>query len=89
MKHRNGTVTLEIYVVFGIYLYTLSIATAVTRILEKATFLQSNKVILHYSTEAMLINCLGIWIVVLGGFVIHAIIVPVTGSGGANRVAAE
>jgi hypothetical protein len=52
----------------------LAVVTATTGILKKATFLQTNNVISSYSTEAMLVNSLGILIVVLGGFVTLAIV---------------
>lgn len=61
---------------FGVYIYALAIATAATGILEKATFLQTSKVISRYSTEALLVNSLGILIVVLGGFVTLATVTP-------------
>ncbi|KAL9271327.1 Transmembrane ascorbate ferrireductase 2-like protein [Drosera capensis] len=64
---------------FGLYIYALAIATATTGILEKATFLQLNKVISRFSSEAMLVNSMGILIVVLGGFVILAVITPAKG----------
>ncbi|PIA63486.1 hypothetical protein AQUCO_00201083v1 [Aquilegia coerulea] len=86
---NTRTALLPWHIFFGIYLYVLAIATAATGILEKATFLQSNKVISRYSSEAMLINSLGIFIVVLGGFVILAIIVPDATKVAANRVATD
>ncbi|XP_050381033.1 transmembrane ascorbate ferrireductase 2 [Argentina anserina] len=64
------------HVFFGIYIYALAVATVTTGILEKATFLQAKDVISRYSTEAMLINSLGILVVALGGFVILAVIAP-------------
>lgn len=77
---RNSRVTLlPWHVFFGVYIYALAVATVTTGILEKATFLQTNKVISRYSTEALLVNSLGILIVVLGGFVILAVVTPVNG----------
>ncbi|XP_054806293.1 transmembrane ascorbate ferrireductase 2 [Prosopis cineraria] len=74
---RNSRATLlPWHVFFGIYIYALALATATTGILEKATFLQTNKVISRYSGEAMLVNSLGILIVILGGFVILGIVAP-------------
>ncbi len=58
----------------GVYIYAFAVVTATTGILKKATFLQTNNVISSYSTEAMLVNSLGILIVVLGGFVTLAIV---------------
>ncbi|XP_078428391.1 cytochrome B561-1 isoform X3 [Wolffia australiana] len=65
------------HVFLGVYIYALAIAATVTGILEKATFLQSSKVIARYSTEAFLVNLLGIFITLLGGLVILAVINPV------------
>ncbi|KAJ4961797.1 hypothetical protein NE237_021707 [Protea cynaroides] len=73
------------HVFFGVYIYALAVATVVTGILEKATFLQSSKVISRYSTEAMLVNSLGISIVVLGGLVVLAVITPTITKGDAYR----
>jgi cytochrome b-561 len=64
------------HVFFGIYIYALAIATTTTGILEKATFLQTNNVISRYSSEAILVNCLGVLIVALGGFVILGLVTP-------------
>ncbi|XVF20582.1 hypothetical protein REPUB_Repub12eG0013000 [Reevesia pubescens] len=73
------------HVFFGMYTYALAVATATTGILEKLTFLQTNQVISRYSTEAMLVNSLGILIVVMGGFVILATVTPVNGKSDAHR----
>lgn len=62
------------HVFLGVYIYALAIATVTTGFLEKATFLQTNKVISRYSTEALLVNSLGVLVVGLGGFVILAVI---------------
>lgn len=75
-RHSKASL-LPWHVFFGIYIYALAIATCSTGILEKATFLQTNQVISRYSTEALLVNSLGILIVVLGGFVILAVVSPV------------
>ncbi|CAA3026795.1 probable transmembrane ascorbate ferrireductase 2 [Olea europaea subsp. europaea] len=75
-RHSKASL-LPWHVFFGIYMYALAIATCTTGILEKATFLQTNQVISRYSTEALLVNSLGILIVVLGGFVILAVVSPV------------
>ncbi|KAJ6322108.1 hypothetical protein OIU77_012064 [Salix suchowensis] len=55
------------HVLIGIYIYALAVATTVTGILEKATFLQVHNITSHYSTEAFLVNSLGILVVVLSG----------------------
>ncbi|RWW30364.1 hypothetical protein GW17_00005058, partial [Ensete ventricosum] len=62
------------HVFFGVYIYALAIVTAITGLLEKATFLQASKTILRYSNEAFLINSLGISLILLGGFVILALV---------------
>ncbi|KAK8541780.1 hypothetical protein V6N13_137629 [Hibiscus sabdariffa] len=67
------------HVFFGMYTYALAVATTTTGILEKLTFLQTNRVISRYSTEALLVNSLGVLIVVLGGVVILATLTPVNG----------
>ncbi|KAL4308207.1 hypothetical protein GQ457_01G036750 [Hibiscus cannabinus] len=67
------------HVFFGMYAYAIAVATATTGILEKLTFLQTNHIISRYSTEALLVNSLGILIVVVGGFVILATLTPVHG----------
>ncbi|KAF8407870.1 hypothetical protein HHK36_007008 [Tetracentron sinense] len=83
---RNSRVALlPWHVFFGVYIYALAVATAVTGILEKATFLQSHLIITRYSAEALLANFLGILIVVLGGFFILAVITPVTGKGDTHK----
>ncbi|KAE8709309.1 putative transmembrane ascorbate ferrireductase 2 [Hibiscus syriacus] len=65
------------HVFFGMYAYAIAIVTATMGILEKLTFLQTNQVISLYSTEALLVNSLGILIVVVGGFVILATLTSV------------
>lgn len=67
------------HVFLGIYIYALALVTATTGILEKVTFLQVNQVITRYSTEAMLVNTMGVLILVLGGFVTLGVVTPVNG----------
>ncbi|KAL1538895.1 ascorbate ferrireductase (transmembrane) [Salvia divinorum] len=69
------------HVFLGVYIYALAVATCATGLLEKATFLQTQKIISRYSTEALLVNSLGILIVVLAGFVILGVVSPVHGKG--------
>ncbi|XP_028769500.1 probable transmembrane ascorbate ferrireductase 2 [Neltuma alba] len=77
---RNSRISLlPWHVFFGIYIYGLAIATAATGILEKATFLQTSKVISRYSSEAMLVNSLGMLIFMLGGLVILGVLTPSNG----------
>lgn len=77
------------HVFLGIYIYALAVATATTGFLEKATFLQTNKVISRYSLEAILVNSLGILVVVMGGLVTLAIIAPISSRGDTHKGAAE
>jgi len=87
---RNSRATLlPWHVFFGVYIYALAVATATTGILEKATFLQTNKVISHYSTEALLVNSLGILMIVLGGLVVLATITSLNSKGDIPRNATE
>ncbi|KZV15094.1 protein GAMETE EXPRESSED 3 [Dorcoceras hygrometricum] len=64
------------HALFGIYIYVLAVATCATGFLEKATFLQVHNIISRYSTEALLINSLGILTVVLAGLLILAVVSP-------------
>ncbi|CAL0317357.1 unnamed protein product [Lupinus luteus] len=64
------------HVFFGIFIYALVIATTLTGYLEKATFLQSSKIISRYSNEALLINSLGILTVILSGLVVLGLVAP-------------
>ncbi|KAL3526688.1 hypothetical protein ACH5RR_011344 [Cinchona calisaya] len=83
---RNSRVSLlPWHVFFGVYIYTLAIATCTTGILEKATFLQTNKIMSRYSNEALLVNSLGVLIVTLGGFVILALVSPANGKAGVPK----
>ncbi|XP_055804604.1 transmembrane ascorbate ferrireductase 2 [Solanum dulcamara] len=87
---RNSRSTLlPWHVFFGIYIYALAIATCATGFLEKATFLQASHIISRYSTEALLVNCLGVLIVVLGGLVILAVVSPMNGRSDILREPAE
>ncbi|KAM7510238.1 hypothetical protein LguiB_009113 [Lonicera macranthoides] len=65
----NGRATL---MPWHVYIHALAVATCTAVTLEKATF----PLILHYSTEAILVNSLGVS-VVIGGFVFLAVISPV------------
>lgn len=87
---RNSRATLlPWHVFFGVYIYALAVATATTGILEKATFLQTNKVISHYSAEALLVNSLGILMIALGGLVVLATITSLNSKGDIPRNATE
>lgn len=73
------------HVYFGVFIYALAVATTLTGILEKLTFLQANHVISRYSTEALLMNSLGMLVMVLGGFVVLALVNSVNGKGDIPR----
>lgn len=66
---------------FGLYTYALSVATCVTGFLERATSLQKREIISRYSTEAILINSMGILTVVLAGLVVLGVVAPVHRNG--------
>lgn len=83
---RNSRSSLLPWHVFiGLYIYALALATVATGILEKATFLQMNNVISRYSSEAFLVNSLGILLAVLGGTVVLAVIAPANVKGDGPR----
>ncbi|KAL2504807.1 putative transmembrane ascorbate ferrireductase 2 [Abeliophyllum distichum] len=88
-SRNSRTSLLSWHVYFGVYIYALAVATCTTGILEKATFLQTNNIISRYSSEALLVNSLGILIVILGGFVILAVVSPVYGKGDVLRGSIE
>ncbi|XP_044434987.1 transmembrane ascorbate ferrireductase 2 isoform X2 [Triticum aestivum] len=67
------------HVFLGVFLYVLAIATSVTGLLEKSIFMQSAKMIGRFSTEAMLMNSLGMMLILLGALVILAIFNPGAG----------
>nr|XP_043606950.1 transmembrane ascorbate ferrireductase 2-like [Erigeron canadensis] len=77
------------HVVLGLYIYALSLASCITGILEKATFLQVHHLISHYSTEAILVNILGVLIVILGFFVIFCVVSPSNGQGDVKQESIE
>lgn len=64
------------HVFFGIFIYGMALATAAAGILEKSTFLQARKVISRYSSEAILLNFMGLMIIMLGAFVILGVLTP-------------
>lgn len=70
----SRTSLLPWHVFFGVYIYALSIASTVTGILERATSLQRKNLITRYSTEAMLLNTMGVLIALLGGLVVLALV---------------
>lgn len=65
----------------GCYIYALSVITCITGYLERATSLQTHQIISRYSTEAILINSMGILTFVLAGFVILGVVSPVYKNG--------
>jgi len=73
------------HVFLGLYIYGLAVATAETGFLEKLTFLQGSQTIARYSTEALLVNCLGLVLALLSGCVILSTISPANGKGDAFR----
>ncbi|EPS73361.1 hypothetical protein M569_01396 [Genlisea aurea] len=79
------------HVFFGIYVYVLAVATCLTGFLEKLTFLQSAKMVTRYSTEALLVNSLGILLIVLSGLMVLGVVSnsAVISKGDLNRAAVE
>lgn len=63
-------VSLPWHTFLGAFLLVLSVASAELGILEKITFLQTSKVIGHYSSEAMLANWLGLSVLLYGALTI-------------------
>ncbi|KAK3121607.1 hypothetical protein QOZ80_8BG0657120 [Eleusine coracana subsp. coracana] len=66
------------HVFFGVFIYVLAIATSVTGLLEKSIFMQSAKMIGRFSTEAILMNSVGMLLVLLSTLVMLAIVSPGT-----------
>ncbi|KAK1437629.1 hypothetical protein QVD17_03423 [Tagetes erecta] len=64
------------HVFLGLYTYGLAVITAETGLLEKLTFLQTNGVVLKRSSEAMIVNGLGLWLAMLCGVVILTALTP-------------
>ncbi|GLJ12798.1 hypothetical protein SUGI_0198010 [Cryptomeria japonica] len=78
---RNARATLLPWHAFlGLYIYGLAVATAETGLLEKLTFLQGSNIIARYSSEAILVNCLGLVLALLSGCVILSTISPTNGA---------
>ncbi|XP_048538943.1 transmembrane ascorbate ferrireductase 2 [Triticum urartu] len=78
-SRSNRASLLPWHVFLGVFLYVLAIATSVTGLLEKSIFMQSAKMIGRFSTEAMLMNSLGMMLILLGALVILAIFNPGAG----------
>ncbi|CAF1709105.1 BnaCnng29610D [Brassica napus] len=75
------TTFLPWHVFLGLYTYGLAIATAETGLLEKLTFLQTNKNVPRRCHESTVVNGLGLGLVLLSGVVITAAILPKYQSG--------
>ncbi|GMN38835.1 hypothetical protein TIFTF001_008073 [Ficus carica] len=73
---RARTRVLPWHIFVGLYTYGLAVATAETGLLEKLTFLQTNRNLSKRSPESMLVNGLGLGLALLGGIVILAAISP-------------
>ncbi|PSR88236.1 Transmembrane ascorbate ferrireductase [Actinidia chinensis var. chinensis] len=63
--HRSETRSIRVrilpwHVFLGLYTYGLAVVTAETGLLEKLTFLQTNRNVLKHSTESMVVNGLGL-----------------------------
>ncbi|CAK8569237.1 unnamed protein product [Lathyrus sativus] len=64
------------HVFVGLYTYALAVATAETGLLEKLTFLQTQRNVSKHNTESMLVNTLGLSLALFGGFLILAAVSP-------------
>ncbi|KAF2310921.1 hypothetical protein GH714_018544 [Hevea brasiliensis] len=64
------------HVSLGPYAYGLAVATAETGLLEKLTFLQTNRNVSKRSPESMVVNSLGLGLALLRGMVIVAAVSP-------------
>ncbi|EXB53974.1 putative transmembrane ascorbate ferrireductase 4 [Morus notabilis] len=64
------------HIFVGLYTYGLAVATAETGLLEKLTFLQTNRNLSKRCPESMLVNGLGLGLALLSGIVISAAISP-------------
>ncbi|KAG8652278.1 hypothetical protein MANES_06G073500v8 [Manihot esculenta] len=64
------------HIFVGLYTYGLAVATAETGLLEKLTFLQTNRNVSKRCPESMIVNCLGLSLALLSGMVIFAAVSP-------------
>ncbi|KAH7516598.1 hypothetical protein FEM48_Zijuj10G0152100 [Ziziphus jujuba var. spinosa] len=64
------------HIFLGLYTYGLAVATAETGLLEKLTFLQTNRNLAKRCTESMIVNGLGLGLALLSGIVILAAVSP-------------
>ncbi|PSR91212.1 Transmembrane ascorbate ferrireductase [Actinidia chinensis var. chinensis] len=64
------------HIFLGLYTYGLAVVTAETGLLEKLTFLQTNRNVSKHSTESMVVNGLGLGLALLSGIVILAAVSP-------------
>ncbi|KAL5073685.1 hypothetical protein RYX36_012669 [Vicia faba] len=73
---RARTLILPWHVFVGLYTYALAVATAETGLLEKLTFLQTQRNVSKHNTESMVVNSLGLCLALFSGFVILAAVSP-------------
>ncbi|KAG5236976.1 cytochrome B561 family protein [Salix suchowensis] len=64
------------HVFLGLFTYGLAVATAETGLLEKITFLQTEKDVPRHSSESMVVNGIGLSLALLSGIVILAAVSP-------------
>ncbi|KAH7295790.1 hypothetical protein KP509_27G066100 [Ceratopteris richardii] len=77
LAQSSRAAVLPWHVFFGMFVYGLALATSELGFLEKLTFLQQGGTIARFSTEAMLVNALGLIVMLLGICVVIAAILPV------------
>ncbi|XP_050224943.1 probable transmembrane ascorbate ferrireductase 4 [Mercurialis annua] len=64
------------HIFVGLYTYGLAVATAETGLLEKLTFLQTNRNVSKRSTETIVVNSLGLGLALLSGIVTFVAVFP-------------
>lgn len=64
------------HIFVGLYTYGLAVATAETGLLEKLTFLQTNRNLAKRCPESMVVNSLGLGLALLSGIVIFTAVSP-------------
>ncbi|ONI31284.1 hypothetical protein PRUPE_1G304000 [Prunus persica] len=79
--HRGEVRTVRLrllpwHIFLGLYTYGLAVATAETGLLEKLTFLQTQRNVSKHSPESMVVNSLGLGLALVSGIVILAAVSP-------------
>ncbi|GAB2297083.1 hypothetical protein Dimus_031183 [Dionaea muscipula] len=64
------------HVFVGLYTYGLAVATAETGLLEKLTFMQTNRNLSRHGSESIVVNLIGLGLLMLSSFVILVAVSP-------------